>query len=381
MGVLHQMGHDSRNLLGDYTLSYFGGAILSPVDDLEQKVSVTLANYQRPAFECLLDPQLYYPKATRGKLPQWEYYPQDVDTADLSSRGWWSSRAGALAKVSLRLNVNAVCSPAITPRSYSAAYYDLVVDVASELASLVEADGIEVLPTVIVHVRDLASSDNVYEIASIVTKNTSKRVYLIFVADVEPRREITQTEDLVGAMRLIRAIEGAGVRIVVGYTSSDILLWKTAGAASCATGKFFNLRRFTPSRWDPPSQGGGQLPYWFEESVLAFIREADILRLRAVGMLSEASDKSPYCATILEKVTAIPHPQPWLKESWRQYMYWFQTVENRMRTSGVTAESLLDIAEENWRQLNEAGTYFEEPANDGRWVKRWKQAIFDYMAL
>ena len=40
---------------------------------------------------------------------------------------------------------------------------------------------------------------------------------------------------------------------------------------------------------DEPSQGGGQLPYWYEESLVAFLRESDVPRLQRRGELSDAS--------------------------------------------------------------------------------------------
>ena len=51
------------------------------------------------------------------------------------------------------------------------------------------------------------------------------------------------TEALKGAMLLIHSLVSAGIHTIVGFCSSDIILWKTAGANSCATGKFFNLRK------------------------------------------------------------------------------------------------------------------------------------------
>jgi hypothetical protein len=53
-----------------------------------------------------------------------------------------------------------------------------------------------------------------------------------------------------------------------------MILWKAAGATNCATGKFFNLRRFTISRFEEPdSSGGGQLGYWFEKALLGIPSE------------------------------------------------------------------------------------------------------------
>jgi hypothetical protein len=91
------------------------------------------------------------------------------------------------------------------------------------------------------------------EIASILSRSVAETIYLIFVGQTDPRRELSDEEALKGAMRLIASLEGAGLMVIVGFTSSDMVLWKAAGASSCATGKFFNLRRFTSSRFEEPS--------------------------------------------------------------------------------------------------------------------------------
>ena len=96
---------------------------------------------------------------------------------------------------------------------------------------------------------------------------------------------LSEVEEIKGAMRLIAAMRAAGLKVTVGFLSSDVLLWKAAGASHCATGKFFNLRRFTRTRFEEPrGQGGGQLPYWFEESLMAFLRQSDVQRIMPMNL-------------------------------------------------------------------------------------------------
>ena len=94
---------------------------------------------------------------------------------------------------------------------------------------------------------------------------------------------------LAGIMELIKILEDTGKPVIVSHCSSEMILFKAAGASHCATGKFFNLRRFTKTRYEDSSAGGGQLPYWFEQSLLAFLRGTDVIRLqnRRLGDLVE----------------------------------------------------------------------------------------------
>ena len=109
-------------------------------------------------------------------LPTWSYFPEDVDTADLGSETWWAQRVTDLATAMNRLRPAAVCSPALAPRAYGAAYYSLTVGVANRLREALEGTGIEVVPTVVATMRDLASPQRVMEMASIATQTEAQRV-------------------------------------------------------------------------------------------------------------------------------------------------------------------------------------------------------------
>jgi hypothetical protein len=177
-------------------------------------------------------------------------------------------------------------------------------------------------------------------------------------------------------MRLVRFLTEAGMRVIVGYTSSDLVLWKYAGAQDCASGKFFNLRRFTPSRFTEPPEGGGQLPYWFEESMMAYLRESDLVRVRRANLLSNNSLTNPFGAQILDQLDNSPGT-PWLGLSWRQYLYWFSDFEHRYSQGRIDVNMVLSNAENVWRQLDEQAILMEERQNDGIWLRQWRRAVLE----
>jgi len=256
--------------------------------------------------------------------------------------------------------------------------------VGSELADHFEGSRSTVLQTALINLPELSDVSRPLELASILSGTRAGRIYLIFVGSTEPRRELAQVDELVGAMRLIRALEASGVRVLVGFSSSDVLLWKTAGASSCASGKFFNLRRFTRQRFEEPqATGGGQLPYWFEESLLAFLRQGDLIRVRKANLLSEASQRNPFCQQILgaldEAARSRATPTAWLGVSWRQFLYWFSDVESRIHENASEAEALLRNADGNWSRLDAAKVLFEERFNTGVWIRVWLNAMNDFL--
>jgi len=374
MSVYHQMGHGSVGLLSEPHLQNYKGAILSPVNYSQAQISAQTRDHQKEDFELVFDPQLYYPTTRRGKLPDWSYFPSDVDTADLGSLSWWRIRVTDLADALRRFGPRSVCSPAVVPRVTSYDYYVLNAEVANLLKTEVEQDGVEVLQTLLVKVEDLSQPDTPHQLASIVSGAKPNRVYLVLISDVAPRYELRETEELKGAMRLIRLLEDAQIRVVVACVSSDVILWKAAGASTCATGKFFNLRRFTPSRWRPPAEGGGQASYWFEESMMAFLREDDVLRVREAQFLSAASLSNPYCGEILS-VFDSGRQQPWLSLGWKQYLYWVMDFEMRQESGQIDPDDVLSNSERVWQELDSRNIFMDERRNDGAWLRPWKRAL------
>jgi hypothetical protein len=166
--------------------------------------------------------------------------------------------------------------------------------------------------------------------ASILSETECTAYYIVFLIDKHPREEFADSFELLGSMQLIRELKNTGRRVVIAFCSSDMLLYKCAGADSCATGKFFNLRRFTRSRFDDPAGGGGQLPYWFEHGLMAFLRQADFLRIRRSKDLTDALEqefsRNSWSAKIVSQFTNAPK-SPWLSLAWRQYLAWFCQTE------------------------------------------------------
>jgi hypothetical protein len=384
MTVLHQMGHHSNNLIDLPEMSKFAGAIFSPINCTQTEATEQIATVreEKKHFEIIFDPQLYVPSSGRGKLKKWSYFPRDFDTADPASLSWWGQINKKLAASCSSAKVNTICSPVVIPKAFDDKYYTNAVKVCNELKGLVVGKGVGVMQTLLASLSDLARDDRALEIASVVSGTDADRIYLVLTGQTPPRREMSESSEIVGGMRLIDALERNAVPVTVGFCSSDLLLWKAAGASACATGKFFNLRRFTRQRFEEPMEGGGQLPYWFEESVLAFLRQGDLLRLKKEKLLSESSLRNPFGTEILEGFDQAGRDKDavksWLGLSWRQYLYWFFDVEGRLSKGQSTSEKLLRTADANWQKLDRAQILMEERPNDGTWIRIWLNALREF---
>lgn len=377
MAALHQMGHDSENLLRELDLSRLAGAILSPVNYERDKVVGQIAQArQQDRFNVIFDPQLYFPNSERGQLSTWSYFPADVDTADLTDEGWWTAVVQGIAEEVKSLSTDAVCSPAIVPRTFEDSYFETSVLACEKMVDALAGSPVKSMITAVVGLADLTMSGRPLAVASILSRAPTNEVFLVFIGHTEPRRELNDPEELKGAMRLIRALENADLRVTVGFCSSDMLLWKHAGASNCASGKFFNLRRFTRNRFDEPSGGGGQLPYWYEESLFAFLRESDLLRVRDANLLSDSSLRNPFGISILGQLDTAPGTA-WVAKSWRQYLWWFADAEHRLSSNSLDLPQALKQVEQTWLNIDDR-ILMEEVTNNGSWIRSWRRAVLEF---
>ena len=237
--------------------------------------------------------------------------------------------------------------------------------------------------TVCLELKGLADPSDALQIASIITAPNPKHVYIVIEADVAPRLELTDPQNLFPLMVLISALQNSGCETLVSHCSSDMILMKAAGASDCASGKFFNLRRFTRGRFDSDQDTGGRLlAYWFEHNLLAFLREADLALLRREGFgnfIGGGASNNPFAEQISQKLQHEPGTA-WVALSWRQYLAWFAATEERLSRpdSLLIVRGWLKEADTRWGQLEENEILFEERRNDGQWVRNWRQALRDF---
>jgi hypothetical protein len=377
MSSYHQMGHDSWNLVSEEALTSFGGLVLSPVNDSPEQVRERLASLgtRRDHLDIILDPQFYKPKSDRGSLTDWLHIDNNFDTADLGNMGWWTERCHRLVEQGEQIGVTAIASPAAIPRAFDVAYYDWVIECAEALQTLLDGRKTSALITALIHVPELAQRGTADRIASVLTRSRISRVYLVFVDDGAPRAQRTDSEALAGAMSLIRTLESARSRVLVAFSGLDMLLWKSAGATDVATGKFFNLRRFVPGRWDDPAEGGRVLPYWTDGEFIAWFREEDVRLLLRLGLLDrERAGVNPYSQEILTLLDRRSG-EPWVRLGWRQYMYWFCQWEAEIGSGKVDVRDMLEHADQLWLNLEERRVRLFERPNNGEWIRAWLNAF------
>lgn len=373
MSVFHQVGHDSINLVRESDLKGFSGMVCSPLNYREAQVKEQIASLPNE-FSSVFDPQLYFPRSRRGHLQSWSYFPCDFDSADHTNLEWWKYLSKRVVKSGIEIKCTHACSPLAVPNKYTMSYYDFAVEIGNYFSEQSLSNGIIPYQTAIIDINIIGDTNEAEIIGSILSKTKCESIYLVVKSDIEPRREYSDVTAITGVMKMIRLLVNSGIKVFMPFCSSEFILWKYAGANAFASGKFFNLRRFTSSRFQEPTSGGGQLPYWFERQLLSYVREGDLTRLVSRNLVS--SNNNPYADTILEQLRTSPK-SPWLSLSWKKYLFDFYALEQELNNNKAI-ETLLLTAERNWIELEDDGFLMEEIRNDGAWIRQWRIAINEF---
>lgn len=376
-----QLGHESWSLLEEPDGGNFSGVVLSPVNDALAYVEDRLRRLgkARDQLEVILDPQLYNPATEKGQLGEWPYYTSEFETANHQDQEWWVARGEIVARSALALGAEAICSPAMYPRRFDDEYYRFVVDVGDETFRRASAFGVETLLTAIVPLQELANPRRALDIASILTETDCERVYLTFVSDdVQQREPLSDSSGLATAVHLIRLLS-ASQRVHVAFCAHDLVLWKAAGATDVSTGKWMNVRRFSPGRWREEDSGGRQVEYWNEPTLFALLRDQDVLRLNREGWFEGRDFKSNPAAEKIFEILRSGSGAPWRKLSWLQYLRWVTNMEPRFADPGFAERSLLQ-SDRKWGEADKLKVTMTDRFNDGTHVRRWLGALREGMS-
>lgn len=379
MAAYIQMGHGSWNLIENPEIGDYAGVVLSPVNDGQGYVAERLSRLKRERrdqLDFILDPQLYNPVFDKGKLSEWDYFPDVFKTVTGTDKDAWTHMAASVAECASNLGLNSVCSPCPIPRIGSDDYYEFAVMTGDATAKRANELGIEAMLTVLVPLRDLAQQERAFQIASILTSTTCERIYLAFMADdgYAQRTPLMDSLAMPTAVHLVRLLAET-LRVHVAFSGHDAIVWKYAGATDVSSGKFWNVRRFSPTRWfDEEKSVKTTVPYWNESPLLACLRDTDVLRLDREGWYDTRTFRNNPASARILGILRSQSGLPWTADSWIQYLRWLSNADRRCK-SPDDAEALLERADSRWTVLDKKKILMLDRQTNGDHVRLWLNAV------
>jgi len=236
---------------------------------------------------------------------------------------------------------------------------------------------LETLLTVVVSLRDLTNPERAYSIASIVSRSLCDRVYLTFLNEdvLQQKEPLKEPSGLPTAVHLVKLLSSE-MRVHVAFAAHDIVLWKFAGATDISSGKYMNLRRFSPGRWEEEKKKGQPVAYWNEGSLLALLRNADVaLLLRSGWFNGRDHSDNPATDRIMELIQSGSE-KAWIKQSWLQYLRWISNAEAAWHGNAARAEEFLEESDRIWADIVDVRRIlFQDRYNNGTHVRNWLNAV------
>ena len=258
MDVYHQAGHNSVWNLGSLIEDGAGsGIIFSPVNDRADKILGISDEIKKVSF---FDPQLYLPKSIKGKLSSFEYFPSNFSKS--FTTGDFDKEKREIAKRCLDFQLKNQFKYLVIPSRYyevlPSNFYEQCEDHLIEpflgYYQDTKAQN-EILLTFIVKQELLMNDERRNELLNWLTGiHDIDGVYLIFENNFLSK-QIKDSAYLYNALILIHSLKINELKVHVGYTNIEGLLYSIADPNSVAMGSYENLRQFDIKRFEDKEKG------------------------------------------------------------------------------------------------------------------------------
>jgi hypothetical protein len=242
--LLHQVGHNSNWNVESFQQDNCGdGLILSP---LHQNHSIVERLGPTTRSASIFDPQFYLPSSRKPKLLTYPFFPETVDGGFQTST--FTTHAANVAEQCVEFQRNMGFRTIVVPtRFIDQMYSDYVarqrrftVDAFMEAA---QRDTV----CLSLAVTDAMIQDEGFR-GRLLNWATSypnvDEVYLMY----QHTRDTKQIQDaafLSACLQFFREIVGSGLRLIIGYTNIEGLLFATAADLTITIGSFENTRIFS----------------------------------------------------------------------------------------------------------------------------------------
>lgn len=246
--LLHQVGHNASWNLQSFQEEHCGdGLILSPLHQ-----AMPIVEQLQPATRAasLFDPQFYLPNSRKRKLLSYPFFPEQVDGG--FQTGTFAEHAAQVAESCIEFQVAQGFRKVVVPTRFLDEMYPEYFEMQAEFSvnSFIAAAGnrplclsVAVKASMIRH-----ASWRRMLLDWITSFHQVDELYLMY-EHVRDYKQIQDAEFLREALRFFKEVMATGLKLTIGYTNTEGLLYTAAGDPNITMGAFENTRIFSVDKF------------------------------------------------------------------------------------------------------------------------------------
>jgi hypothetical protein len=246
--LFHQVGHNSNWNIDSFQQDRCGdGLILSPLHQNSAAVE-QLDPATRTAS--IFDPQFYLPSSRKPKLRSYDFFPEAVEGGFQTST--FASHVTGVAERCIEFQQNLGFRTIVVPTRFLDQMYSDYFDRQRRFtvdAFMDAAAGQTVCLSVAITAAMIEDSGFRTRLLNWVTSYPNvDELYLIY----QHPRDTKQIQDprfLTACLEFFREVSGTGLKLIVGYTNTEGLLFATSADLTITMGAFENTRMFSVDKF------------------------------------------------------------------------------------------------------------------------------------
>jgi hypothetical protein len=376
--LLHQVGHNSNWNVDSFERDKCGdGLILSP---LHQNLPTVERLSPSTRAASIFDPQFYLPSSRKPKLHTYPFFPEAVDGGFQTST--FTTHAAGVAEACIGFQRDLGFRTIVVPTRFIDQMYSDYVDRQRRFIvdAFMEAAGTQtVCLSVAVTAAMIEDEGFRTRLLNWITSYPNvEEVYLMY----QHERDTKQVQDarfLNACISFFREIVGSGLRLIVGYTNVEGLLFATAADLTVTMGAFENTRIFSVDKFlESEGERRGPKARIYVAGLLNWIQlqDAKTIQRRSPGIWNAIYEPTEWADQALILPVEPTFNQPQL------YKHFFKNINDhiaRMKPLTLSERRVelinrLSHAKTCYSQLAAAGIELERHGRNGH-VDPWLSVL------
>ncbi len=312
--LLHQVGHNSNWNIASFEQDHCGdGLILSPLHQRKEAVEQLSAATRAKS---IFDPQFYLPSSRKPKLLSYPFFPESVGSGFETSS--FKSHALPVAEACVKFQVEQGFRTVVVPTRFIDQMVSAYIDKQRQFTveAFMEAAGDRPL-CLSLAVTSAMIEDQPFRNKLLNWVTSYPNVEEVYLMYQHPRgtKQIQEVEFLKACREFFREISDTGLRLIVGYTNTEGVLFSSIKNISLTMGAFENTRIFSTDRFlISEEERRGPKARIYLSGLLNWVQfeDAKTIRARAPDVWSKVYEATPYSEQALGLAAEPTFNQPQL---------------------------------------------------------------------